>query len=245
MLFNIFNRKKELQKLPFTTDIHNHIVPGVDDGSHSISESIELLEHMADWGITRVYASPHSTHDTFENTPQSIQDSALKLKAEIQSIGMPIDFDYHMEYRIDEYFMRHFESGDVITLPNKYILIENTFSHEPWGLEQLLYRIKYAGYTPILAHPERYRYYSKRNRHRYEELHNFGLYFQLNLLSLAGHYGKDERDTALYLLENGLVQFIGTDLHRMSHVESIEKYLSSKNYLKDLKYLSNLQNDTI
>ncbi len=245
MFFNIFQKSKAIQKLPFITDIHSHVVPGVDDGSPDIETSVDLLSHMADWGLTRIFASPHSTQDTFENTPQSITQPAAELARAVDEKGLSIELSTHMEYRLDEFFMKQFESDNLITLPGKYLLIENAFSNETWGFESLLYKIRHAGYTPILAHPERYRYYSRSHRYRYAELHDYGLFFQVNLLSLAGHYGKLERETAIYMLQHGLVQFVGTDLHRASHVESIERYLRSSTFRKDLKYLDKLHNDTL
>lgn len=245
MFFNIFHKSKAIQKLPFITDVHCHVIPGVDDGSPDAQTSVELLSHMADWGLTRIFASPHSTLDTFENTPQTIAQPTAELSKAIADKGLQIDLNVHMEYRLDEFFMRQMDSGNLLTLPGKYLLVENAFSNETWGFEALLYKIRHAGYTPILAHPERYRYYSRSHRYRYAELHDYGLYFQVNLLSLAGHYGKLERETAVYMLEHGLVQFIGTDLHRASHVESIERYLRSSNFSKDLKYIAKLQNDTL
>lgn len=245
MLFNFFTRSKQIQKLPVFTDIHNHLVPGVDDGSPDVETSMELLSHLHDWGITRIFASPHSTQDTFENTPQSLEEPARKFADAISRSDLGVEFNMHMEYRLDQFFMRQFESDNLVSMPGKFLLVENAFSNEPWGLEALLHNLRSKGFTPVLAHPERYKYYSISHRYRYDELHEYGLYFQVNLLSLAGHYGKLERETALYMLKHGLVQFIGTDLHRISHVRSIEEYLRSSNYRRDRKYLEMLQNDTI
>lgn len=245
MLFDFFFRPKQLPKLPLITDIHNHVVPGVDDGSPDVETSMQLIEHLHNWGIQRIFASPHSTQDTFENTPQSIAEPVAKLTEALQDSSLNIEFHHHFEYRLDKFFIKQFEEGNILCLPGKYLLVENSFSVEPYGLETLLFNIREKGYTPIMAHPERYRYYSESHRHRYEELHEYGLFYQVNLPSLAGHYGHTAREMALYLLEKGWAQFVGTDLHRMSHVESIEHYLRSSNFKKDLKYLERLQNDTI
>lgn len=245
MLFDFFTRRKAVQKLPIITDIHNHVVPGVDDGSPDVETSIALIKHLNDWGIERIFASPHSTQDKFENTPQNIVGPVNELKDALSKSNLGIEFHHHFEYRLDKFFMSQFEAGNVICLPGRYLLVENSFSVEPYGLETLLFNIREKGYTPIMAHPERYRYYSDNHRYRYEELHEYGLFYQVNLPSLAGHYGQTAREVALYLLEKGWAQFIGTDLHRMSHVESIEHYLRSSNFKKDLKYLETLQNDTI
>lgn len=245
MLFDFFFRHKPLPKLSLATDIHCHVVPGVDDGSPDTETSLSLLQHLHEWGIERVFASPHSTQDKFENTPQSITGPLAELSEALQNHGLNIELHNHFEYRLDNFFISQFEQGNIISLPGNYLLVENSFSVEPYGLETILFNIREKGYTPILAHPERYRYYSDNHRYRYEELHEYGLFFQVNLSSLAGHYGNTARELALYLLEKGWAQFVGTDLHRMSHVESIEHYLRSSSFKKDIKYLENLQNDSI
>lgn len=244
MLLDLF-RSRKLQKLPWKTDIHCHVVPGVDDGSPSAEKSVELLSHMADWGLERIFASPHSTLDVFENTPQTIAGPFAALKAAAAEAGLSLELEHHFEYRIDEFFLRQVEAGNLKPLPGNRLLIENPFFNEPWGLDGVVYELQSKGYDLILAHPERYRYYSESHRNRYFELHERGVRLQINLLSLAGHYGKTEREVAQWMLREGLVDFIGTDLHRMSHVESIERYLRSSQFTRDLKHLDKLQNDSI
>ncbi|MCM1310530.1 MAG: hypothetical protein NC301_05825 [Bacteroides sp.] len=225
--------------------MHCHIIPGVDDGSPDVETSLTLLVHMSRWGLKRIFASPHSTQDRYENTPQSLAKPFAELKDAIQAKQMSIELHHHMEYRIDDFFLRQFDNDNIVTLPENFLLIENSFSHEPWGMNNVVYDLINHGYNPILAHPERYAFYALHHRDRYKDLHNMGVYFQVNLLSLAGHYGKMERETAVYLLKQGMVQFIGTDLHRMSHVETITRYLSSRQYQRDLKLFDNLRNDTL
>ncbi|MDE7388376.1 MAG: hypothetical protein K2M97_03880, partial [Muribaculaceae bacterium] len=123
--------------------------------------------------------------------------------------------------------------------------VENSFAQEPWGLDRLLFDLRLKGYVPILAHPERYLYYSQFNRERYRTLHDTGLLFQINLLSLAGGYGKEEKQAALWLLEQGMVDFIGTDIHRRSNADTIDEYLRSKEYIRHSKYFTTLRNDKI
>ncbi len=116
-------------------------------------------------------------------------------------------------------------------MPNNYLLVENSFIQEPWNLDQLLFDLKVKGYKPILAHPERYMYYYLK-KDRYKTIHNTGTKLQINILSIAGHYGKDEKRIAFELIEKGLVDFIGTDLHNHRHADAIEEFLASKDYRK-------------
>ncbi|MDE6207218.1 MAG: hypothetical protein K2M55_05375, partial [Muribaculaceae bacterium] len=121
-------------------------------------------------------------------------------------------------------FSKRLADNDLFLLPGNYILIENSFLQEPWNLDQLIFDLQVKGLKPILVHPERYAYYSNR-KNRYLELHDQGVSFQINLLSLAGAYGSAEKKMAEYLLAQGVVDFIGTDLHRTSHADRIDAYL--------------------
>ena len=231
-LFNLFSSKKaEPQQLFFSTDIHCHVLPGIDDGAPDVATSVELIENMQRWGIKRIIASPHVTFGTFENTQATADAAMAELQAELTARGNDIKLSHSAENRIDDLFLKNFSEGTLMTLPGKRVLIENAFMVEPWNIDQVVFDLQMQGYSPILVHPERYfYYYTKKNR--YTALHNAGAAFQINLLSLAGHYGRDEKRIAEYLIEQGMVDYIGTDLHRMAHVESIDRYLASKDYLR-------------
>lgn len=231
-MFSIFSRPKERRPLFFHTDIHCHVVPGVDDGSPDVHTSADLVERMKSWGISRILASPHVTAQTFENTPDILDPALDDLHTELTRRSVAIDLDRHAEYRIDDFFKQLLEQGSVTTLPNSYILVENSFLQEPWDLDSFLFDLKVRGLRPILAHPERYLYYSRFRPERYEEIYRSGTFLQINLLSLAGHYGKEEQHTAEKLIDRGLVDFIGTDLHNHRHADRIEEYLTTKHYAR-------------
>lgn len=242
-MFNFFKKKQEPAQLCFNTDIHCHVIPGIDDGSPDINTSIELIERMQSWGITRIIATPHVTQASFENTPEIMSEALASLKKELESRGNNINITHSAEYRIDEQFLSHLKEEIIVPMPSNYILVENSFIQEPWNLDQLLFDLKVKGYKPILAHPERYLYYHSK-RDRYKAIHNTGTKFQVNLLSIAGYYSKDEKRVALELINNGLVDFIGTDLHNHNHADAIESYIHSREYRK-IKDRLPLLNDTI
>lgn len=244
MVFDFFF-KQEKVCLPFETDMHCHLVPGVDDGSPNIETSISLLEQMIDMGFKRIFISPHVTQDTFENTPETLDEPMAQLQAEAQQRGLPVELHRHAEYRIDDFFLQQKKNDRLTVLPGNYILLENPFSQEPYQLESMLFDVKMSGFIPIMAHPERYKYYSVTNPERYNRLHDFGVLFQLNMLSLAGRYGRVERNTALELLECGMVEFIGTDIHGQSHTKLLKEYLSSRTFRRDAKLMTKLRNDEI
>lgn len=243
-MFDFFTKKKSPAEICFHTDIHCHIVPGVDDGSPDASTSADLVERMQKWGINRIIASPHVTQTTFENTPDILDPALEELHEELKRRGNKIEITHSAEYRIDEFFQEQLKKGVIMPYPNKYLLIENSFILEPWNLDQLVFDLQVEGYRPILAHPERYSYYYTKLS-RYKALHDAGLKFQINLLSLAENYGKAERKVAETLIEEGLVDFIGTDLHRRHHADAIDSYLLTKNARKHMDMLRDVvKNDT-
>lgn len=244
-MFSIFNKTKAPVKLPFSTDIHCHVVPGVDDGSSDMATSLQLIERMHGWGIERIFASPHVTQNTFENTPASLAPTVAALKDAVAQGGIGIEISNHAEYRLDDFSLSFFNSGDVMTLPGNYIMIENPFVSEAWFIDNTIFDLQVKGMTPILAHPERYSYYFK-NRERYRQLHAAGAKFQINLLSLAGSYGKEQKEIAEQLIAEGLVDFVGTDLHNARHADQIDAYLLTKQARKHAESLEGkLLNDKL
>lgn len=244
-MFNFFSRKKDPIKLPFVTDIHCHIVPGVDDGSPDAETSADLVERMMQWGITRIIATPHVTEASFENTPDILDPAFAELQEEVKRRGINIDLSRSSENRLDGSFKTLLDEGQIQPFPNNYILVENSFVQEPWQLDKLLFDLRIKGFFPILAHPERYLYYSRENPERYDVLHHAGTLFQINVLSLAGYYGKHEKKVAEMLIEKGYVDFLGTDLHRRSHADAIDAYLTTNDARRHAEALKGrIKNDT-
>lgn len=244
-IFNIFKSKKEAIPFPVSTDIHCHILPGVDDGSPDVETSVNLVERMQKWGIRRIIATPHVTECSFENTPQILDPALEELQTALKERGNDIQLSRASENRIDDYFRELLGKGQIKLMPDNYILVENSYMQEPWQLDRFLYDLRIKGMRPILAHPERYFYYHDRSLSRYLEIHRTGTYFQINILSLAGAYGKPEKKIAEELLEKGLVDFLGTDLHNEEHADLIDKYLTTSDARRHFAAMGRVLNDKI
>lgn len=117
---------------------------------------------------------------------------------------------------LDALFERRLKANDVLPLAEKYLLVETSIFAPPMNFRGLLERIKNQGYTPILAHPERYLYMTKED---YESLKSQGIKFQRNLFSLNGQYGKRVQQRCRQLLKWQMYDYVGTDLHRLSQLE--------------------------
>jgi tyrosine-protein phosphatase YwqE len=243
-MFNFFSRSSKPIDFWFTTDIHCHVIPGVDDGSPNAETSVALITDLAEMGINRIVATPHIACDTFENTPAILDAAQAELDAALAEHGVTnIKVTHAAENRIDDMLVKNMEADTLLTYPNKYILIENSFVQEPWDLEQIIFDLQVRGYQPILAHPERYVYYHNKTE-RYKQLHDKVL-FQVNMLSLSGYHGKQEKKIAEEMIEQGMVDFLGTDTHGRRHIESFRQYLCSRDAVRHRKALSNIKNDLV
>jgi tyrosine-protein phosphatase YwqE len=217
----------------------------VDHGSQSIEQSLDMLRAELEMGINRVILTSHVTALTFENTRESLMDAFLKLQDAVTDAGLEIDLQLSAEYRMDEYFDKEYAADHLIPMPDNYILLENSFQQELMNLDDLLFDMQVKGYKTILAHPERYTYYSRR-RKRYEQLHNAGARFQINILSFTGYFGEEARDSALWFVRNGMIDFLGSDMHNVKHAHIIMDYINSKEWKKICKEIEpTVKNDLI
>lgn len=230
-MFNFFRKKKEDVKLFYHTDVHCHILPGVDHGAKNIQNGIELLKADMDMGIDRVILTSHVTSETFENTPETLQTAFDTFKEAVKEAGLDIEMHLSAEYRMDDYWQKEYAAGHIVPMPGNYILLENSFVQELIGSDQMMFDLMCKGYKPILAHPERYPYWAH-NRERYEKMHNTNLKFQINILSFTGYFGSSARDTANWLVKNGMVDMLGSDMHNLEHAEIIKDFLRSKEWRK-------------
>ena len=127
-MFSFFKKKNsQTHKLCYEVDLHSHILPGIDDGSPNTEKSIGLIREMQNWGIRKIIATPHIAEETFENTPETIKNAWDLLKATLKTEGIEQEICYSAEYRIDDGFIRMFESNQLIPLPDNYLLVENSF----------------------------------------------------------------------------------------------------------------------
>ena len=245
MLFNFFKSKPSADpKLFYNTEVHCHIMPGVDHGAKTTDDALQLIDAHRKWGIDRFILTSHVTEDTFENNPQTLAEGFDRLTSAVKQTERPVSLAYSAEYRIDPLFMSQLENGQIVAMPGNHLLVENSYIQEPIGLDHLLFDLKVKGYKVIMAHPERFPYYHD-TMSRYEELHSAGNLFQINLLSLAGFFGKDVKKVAEWLAKNGIVDFLGSDVHHMRHVAAIDEYLRSSDYRKMVPHLEKtVKNDT-
>ena len=234
-MFSIFQKRTYLADLlEGVTDFHNHILPGIDDGAKTVTESLQLIKGFEEIGITKFVATPHVIGEYYPNTPQSIQTALNEVKNELQP---HFEIKAAAEYMMDQHFVEVIENKSILTVSGKNVLVEMSYFQPPLNLNEILFKLQNNSFVPILAHPERYAYLQSRSLEKFRDLKSRGCSFQLNMLSLSGHYGESIKKTAFQLLEENLLDFICSDVHRLDHIEKIRNIRIPKKYLENVKIL--------
>jgi tyrosine-protein phosphatase YwqE len=234
-MFQIFLKKKYLaDSLENFVDVHNHILPGIDDGAETPEESMELIRGFGELGISNFVASPHIMHHYHPNTPETIGNALKVVKNSLIDAGMKnISIDAAAEHMIDENFEALLEDGQVMPLRKDHLLVEMSFLQAPINFDQAIVKIGSNRLYPVLAHPERYGFLHQRTA-RYGKFREQGIALQLNLLSLCDYYDKDVQKMALKLLDEGMIDYVASDVHRIQHLDIIKETTLSTNVLKQL-----------
>jgi len=214
------------------TDLHSHVLPGLDDGSPSLGESVKMLKAMEEMGFRKIITTPHVISDLYPNTRDMILGQLYHLREVIVQEGIQIAVEATGEYHMDFEFLGKVQSGEVIPFGNKnFLLIELPFQKPSFSVEEILYQTQLAGYEVIIAHPERYPWLMGKMK-LYEGFKDRGMYFQLNLNSLTGQYGFPAKIAANQLVDAGMVEFTGTDAHFTGHLQEVLKVLQNKHFIK-------------
>lgn len=242
---NLFRRKKKspVDLSLIHTDMHSHIIPGIDDGSQSMEESVEMIRLLYRLGYRKIITTPHVNSDFFPNTTEIITAGLASLKDEIKKEGIPIELNAAAEYAVDYDFQTKKIHQPLMTLPGNYLLIEFSYYSPPENIEDTLFKLQIAKYQIILAHPERYAYWAN-DFSTFEKLKDRGIYFQLNINSLNGFYSPLAKKMAEKLIKNQMIDLIGSDAHSSGHVQRLSQSLSNK-HLINLVESGKLINDKL
>ena len=236
---NLFKKKEVLPPFDlgrFKSDMHSHLIPGIDDGAKDMDQTIAMLAKFESLGYKKVVTTPHIMTDSFPNNHEIILSGLEKVKNEIKKVGIEIEIEAAAEYYFDETLMPKIKNKELLTFGDNYVLVEFAFHSPPQFLDQLFFELKTHGYRPVIAHFERYLYYLGKID-KAEKWRSEGINIQINLNSLFGQYGPEVQKQAEKLIDEGQFDFVGTDCHRIEHLMILEKNLSSPYLHKIGKYL--------
>jgi protein-tyrosine phosphatase len=242
-MFGLFKKKDSKKNITFDystlmVDMHSHVLPGIDDGAKTPEESIILIRKMMELGIKKIIATPHIMADYYKNTAETINASLALLKAELKKENIDIPVEAAAEHYFDETFEARINKQELMTMGDNYVLFEFSFISQPPNAIPVIQKLKDLGYKPILAHPERYPYLEL---DQFKTLHDWGLSFQLNTISLTGYYGKEAKKLAENLIDHQLIDFISSDMHHLRHAEAFKLALRMP-YMEKLLFDYQLKN---
>ena len=184
MIGSLFSKKKNFKGLLSTTDLHSHLLPGIDDGVQSIEESLEVIRGFINLGFKKLVTTPHIMHDFYKNDADIILGKLEEVRKALAEASLEIEIEAAAEYYLDEYFLALINSETkLLSFGDNYVLFELSFMTKPLTIKEAVFSMQTKGYKPVLAHAERYLYYHDSIK-SLQELASNGVLLQLNLLSL-------------------------------------------------------------
>ena len=246
-LSNIFGSSKTSLPADLSVlkcDVHSHFIPGIDDGAHTMDDSVALIKSFYELGYKKVITTPHILADGYPNTPEIILSGLEKVRLALKNENIPIQIEAAAEYYIDFDFGRKIEQEKLLTFGKNYLLFEVSYVNPPDNLEHIVFKLLTGGYKPVLAHPERYPFWAGKFE-MYEKLKEKGVLLQLNINSLTGYYSPSTKKTAELLIEKNMIDFLGSDCHHSGHVSLIKTKAVYQKALHKLIDSGKLLNNTL
>jgi protein-tyrosine phosphatase len=231
------------------TDWHCHLLPGLDDGSATVDESVAMAQALRDAGFSTVCCTSHLIKGCYEASNGQVREAVAAMQAQLDVLGIELRLLPGREYYLDEFIDEHLQ--DPLPLGDtRFILIEIP-SHLPADhAKETCYRISCSGFTPMIAHPERCRLFdlptaaggklleifnvfkttsnverrtlNAQSNSLLDYLIGLGCAFQGNLGSFAGRYGERVRHAAERLREAGVYTHYGSDAHAVEHIQVLK-----------------------
>jgi tyrosine-protein phosphatase YwqE len=216
---------------PFSVDLHSHLIPGLDDGMETLQEALETLKRFKENGFEKVITTPHVMSDYFNNSNQVILEGAFRLQEAAVAAGIDIGIEAAAEYYLDETLLQRLDDKDPLLTfgRQRFLLFETSFMNEPVFLKDAIFSMNTNGYTPVLAHPERYLYLHER-KGLVDTLLNMNVHFQLNLLSLVDYYSRPVRKFAEKLVARNAIRLVGSDCHNAAQFSSFAGALNKRTF---------------
>jgi tyrosine-protein phosphatase YwqE len=228
MAFSFFTRKKAvpIHLGRIGTDIHSHLLPGIDDGAQDLDQTIAMISKFVDLGYKKLITTPHIMADLYPNSKDTILPALETVKKELQRLNIPVQLEAAAEYFTDDFLFDLIGKEKLLTFLGNHVLFEFSFHNQPMMMDETIFKMQAKGYKPVLAHYERYMFFA--DTQKADEFREKGIKIQVNINSLTGHYGPHPKKQAEKLIEQKLVDIIGTDCHRIEHLILLERNLDNK-----------------
>ncbi|CAH0174987.1 tyrosine-protein phosphatase [Peribacillus simplex] len=197
-------------------DIHCHILPGIDDGSADMNESMNMARKAVEAGITHIFATPHHLNEKYVNVKSNIIDRAVMLNENLHQNNIPLTIHLGQEVRIHRDIFTSLEKEEILTLDDngRYLLLELPSGSVPTYTKEVIYELQLKGIKPIIVHPERNKELIENHKLLFELVQE-GALTQLTSGSIIGQFGKNVKSFSKKIIEHNLAHFIATDAHNI------------------------------
>ncbi|NQY10817.1 MAG: capsular biosynthesis protein [Flavobacteriales bacterium] len=227
-LDKLFKKKEVFSKADLGilgTDMHSHLIPGIDDGVHTVKDAVAIISNLKDLGLKKIITTPHIMSDYYKNTADTINRGLDDVREGLVKANIDITVEAAAEYYLDFEFEDKIAKKELMTFGDNFVLVEVSFLNAPESLNRTIFNMQLAGYKPVLAHPERYPFWHH-TFDRYRELKDKGVILQLNINSLMGYYSPQMKGIAEKMIDEELIGMLGTDCHGVRHMEALELSLT-------------------
>jgi len=243
-MLSIFKKKsaRSVDFSPLVADMHSHLLPGIDDGSTDVQNSDLLIKGLTDLGFSKLITTPHVMADIYPNNNSIIENTyqVLKRNSQVSSVNFPVT--PAAEYLLDDGFDQLLTQKEpLLAIKDNIVLVEFSFAAPPNEFKEKIFQMQLHGYQPVIAHPERYLYWYG-DKKIMDQFKTIGCFLAVNILSFTGYYGKPSLELANFLLKKNYIDFLGTDLHHIRHLEALQQAYQLMPVIAQLLDKGNLQN---
>jgi protein-tyrosine phosphatase len=200
-------------------DLHNHLLPGIDDGARKIEETLQMLRQAHADGVETIVATPHMKPGVYDNRREMIlQRLDLVREAQKGDVSEPVRLLPGAEVYYTADLTARARAGELMTLGDtgRYLLLELPYQQVPMGVEEMIFQLRLAGVTPVMAHPERVAYYLA-DIERVAGSVRLGALTQVTAASITGRFGAKAKEFALEMLRRNLLHVLASDSHDPRH----------------------------
>lgn len=199
-------------------DMHSHILPNIDDGARSIEETFHLIQEAQEAGFEAIISTSHYMEGYYETDTPEREVWVNAIYSKLQERNININLYLGNEIYLSENIIKLLEEGKASTINDtSYVLFEMPLNVEPMNLYDIIYEMMQYKIVPILAHPERYTFVQQEPELIYDLIQK-GVFMQANYASIIGYYGQQAQIIVKKLLENNMVHFLGSDVHRKNTI---------------------------
>lgn len=237
----LFTKKDIVDFSVLNTDMHSHLIPGIDDGAKDIASTQLMITGLRELGFGKFITTPHVMAEYFDNNETIIESGLAELKKHID-----LNILAAAEYFVDESFISKIKSGyKFLTFGENFILIEVSMGVKDKLLEEAVFELRLRNMRPVLAHVERYPYMFENGKlDYYEKLKDADVLLQVNVRSFIGQYGEIQKKIARKLAVNEMIDFLGTDIHNEAQLPMIKEAMLDE-YVQHLLHGKQLKNNLL